>query len=160
MSASNFSLATSTDLQGGFLALVPKIETHARIFFRHVKRAFKKADFIAEAVALAWRWLVRLAQRGKDAAKFVTTLASLAARAIWNGCRLCGQEKAKDVMSPLAQRNHGFVVESLPAHTRTTPQKLCSMPGGQEMQSALEERLHDNTITPVPDQAAFRIDFW
>jgi hypothetical protein len=30
---------------------------------------------------------------------------------------------------------------------------------GQEAQDVFEERLHDNTMTPPPDQAAFRIDF-
>src|SRR5262249_11503739 len=30
---------------------------------------------------------------------------------------------------------------------------------GQRRQDAFEERLRDNTVTPVPDQVCFRIDF-
>jgi hypothetical protein len=35
----------------------------------------KKADFIAEVTALAWRWFLRLVQRGKDPAEFVLVIA-------------------------------------------------------------------------------------
>ena len=54
-------------LQARFLGILPRIKTHARIYFRNVKCACKKADFIAEVIALAWKWFVRLAGRGKDA---------------------------------------------------------------------------------------------
>src|SRR5207244_1943648 len=53
-----------------FLGLLPNIEAHARIFFRHVPCADQKADKIAETVALAWKWLVRLHERGKDVNQF------------------------------------------------------------------------------------------
>jgi hypothetical protein len=36
---------------------------------------------------------------------------------------------------------------------------LYGLPLGQQFLNAFEERLHDNTQTPVPEQAAFRIDF-
>jgi len=51
-------------LQASFLAIHPRIETHARIYFRQVRSADEKAERIAEAIALAWKWFVRLAQRG------------------------------------------------------------------------------------------------
>src|SRR5262245_507607 len=38
-------------LHAGFLALLPRIETHARIFFRGVKCPGKRDDLIAEAIA-------------------------------------------------------------------------------------------------------------
>jgi hypothetical protein len=97
-------------------------------------------------VALTWQWYVRLAQRGKDPARFPTTLASYAARAVQNGRRVCGQERARDVLSPWAQQLHDFVVEKLP--DRSTQDG-----------NLLNEALHDNTRTPVPEQACFRIDF-
>jgi hypothetical protein len=75
------------------------------------------------------------------------------------GRRVAGKEKAKDVMSDHCQRRHGFKVERLLSSTGTPHEDLHSKPYGQEMYDAFEERLTDNTQTPIPDQAAFRIDF-
>jgi hypothetical protein len=108
--------------------------------------------------ALAWKWFVRLAQRGKDAAEFLTIFNGFLARAIRSGRRVMGQEKAKDVMCPFAQRRHGFKVVPLPK-TRTSHEHLYSDARGQQDHDAFEERLRENTVTPVPDQAAFRIDW-
>ena len=41
------------DLHARFLEIRQRIETHARIYFRHVRCWFKRADYIAETVALA-----------------------------------------------------------------------------------------------------------
>jgi hypothetical protein len=54
-------------------------------------------------------------------------------------------EKARDVLTPLAQRRHNFTVSKLP-----------DCPSSN---SPLVEALHDNTQTPPDEQAAFRIDF-
>ncbi len=43
--------------------------------------------------------------------------------------------------------------------TQTSHDNLYATPHGQQRQDAFEERLRDNTLTPVPEQAAFRIDF-
>jgi hypothetical protein len=59
----------------------------------------------------------------------------------------------------VAQRRHGFAVESMPHATTSSHERLYSSPLGQEAQDVFEERLHHNTITPPPEQAAFRIDF-
>ena len=97
-------------------------------------------------VALTWKWHLRLAQRGKDAAQFPTALATFAARAVRSGRRLAGMDRAKDVLSPQAQQRKGFAVCKLPD---------CSTLDG----SPLEEALHDNTKSPPDEQCAFRIDF-
>jgi hypothetical protein len=81
------------------------------------------------------------------------------AKAVKCGRRLCGQEKAKDAMSPLAQQRHGFRVESLPISTRTRYEDLYGLIAGQRHLDAYEERLSDNTVTPIPDQVVFRLDF-
>jgi hypothetical protein len=78
-------------LQAGFVNLLPRIERHARVYFRHVKCPHRKADSIAETVALAWRSYVLLARRGKAADRFPGALACFAARAVRSGRRLCGQ---------------------------------------------------------------------
>jgi len=99
-----------------------------------------------DLLVLTPSWYRRLRQRGKDVARFVSTLASYAARAVKSGRRLCGQEKANDVLSPRAQRRYGFQVEGLPEdHNR--------------LREPLLDALHDNTQTPVPDQVVFRVDF-
>lgn len=133
-------------VQAGFLALLPRIQLHAQVFFRHLKCAHKKADAIAETIALAWLWYLRLARRGKDASRFVTVLAAFAARATRSGRRLCGQERAKDAMSSLAQRRHGFAVGKLP--------DVSTLDG-----NPWDEALIDNTQSAIIDQVCFRCDF-
>jgi hypothetical protein len=146
-------------LREQFLALLPRIELHARITFRGVKCPDRRADAVAETVALAWKWHVRLAERGKNVSRFPAAFAALAARAVRSGRRLCGHERAREVLSPVARRRHGFRVEHLPASTRSPHEHLYASPHGQALLDAFEERLRDNTLTPVADQVAFRIDF-
>lgn len=134
------------DLHSSFLHMLPRIERHARFHFRHVRCPQRKDDAIAETVGIAWCWVVRLAARGKDARNFVSTLATLAALAVRNGRRLCGQEKAGDVLSPRAQRRRGFAVVRMPDDA--APDR-----------NPLSDALIDNTRTPPDDQAVFRIDF-
>lgn len=138
---------------------LPRIRLHACIAFRDVRCRQKRDDCIAEVVALSWKWWLRLRQRGKNPLAFVSAIATFAARAVRSGRRLCGQERAKDVLSFLAQQFHSFRVESLPSSTATAHEHLYGEARAQQQLDAFEERLQDNTQTPVPDQAAFRIDF-
>jgi hypothetical protein len=128
------------------LTILARIKNHAAIYFRHIKCHGRRADCIAEAIALAWKWFVRLAEKGKDATRFPSVLASYAARAVRSGRRLCGQERAKDVLSTVAQQRHGFCVGKLPDFST-------------ESVNPLAEALTDNTVSPVPEQVQFRCDF-
>ncbi|MFO0877575.1 MAG: hypothetical protein U0840_09385 [Gemmataceae bacterium] len=94
-------LSPTTPLQHAFLVILPTIEQHARARFRHVRCPHRREDCEAEAVALAWKWCVCLAQRGKDATAFPSTLAVLAARAVSSGRRVCGQESDHDRIDQL-----------------------------------------------------------
>jgi hypothetical protein len=141
-----------------FLSILPRIELHGQFAFRGVRCPQQRADHVAEMVALCWLWFVRLVERGKDPLGFPVVLASYAARQVRCGRGLCGQEKGQDALSGLAQRRHGFVVGRLPHATATTHDRLGAV-GGQRTQDALEELLHDNGRTPVPEQVAFRLDF-
>jgi hypothetical protein len=135
-----------THLHARFLQLLPRIETHARICFRDIRCAHKRADSIAEAIALSWKWLLRLCQLGKNVEEFPATFATLVVRAVRSGRKVAGMSKAKDVLNPMTQRLKNFMVEKLPdVSTLTT--------------NPLAEALADNTITPPPDAVAFRIDF-
>ena len=126
--------------------ILPRVQQHARIYFRHVKCRDKRADHIAEAIGLAWKWFRRLAQKGKDATRFPTALASYAVRAVRSGRRVVGQERAKEVLSPVAQQRRHFAVGKLPDFSTLSD-------------NPLQEALHDNTVSPVPDQVCFRLDF-
>jgi hypothetical protein len=147
-------------LHAVFLAdILPRVEAHGRIYLRNVRCPDRKEELLAEMRGLCWKWFVRLVRRGKDVLSFVSALATYAARAVNSGRRVCGHERAKDVLSPVARRLHNFVVEALPQATSTSHEHLYASPHGQALLDAFEERLHDNTVTPPPDQAAFRIDF-
>ncbi|MFO0931045.1 MAG: hypothetical protein U0736_29105 [Gemmataceae bacterium] len=146
-------------LHAHFLSFLPRIETHAKVRFRHLRCPGRRDDAVAEVVAVTWKWYLRLQEAGKDVDEFVSTLADLAVRHVRSGRRLCGQERAREVFSSRAQRAKGFRVEGLPSSTRRRHEEVYSDPHGQDRIDAFEERLRDNTQSPVPDQAAFRIDY-
>jgi hypothetical protein len=137
---------TVVQLQNRFLAVLPRIETHARIYFRHLKCPHQREEAVAECLALAWAWFIRLVRRGKNPEDFISVLADFAARAVSSGRRLCGQERANEVLSLIAQRRHGFTVQQL--HAYDTP-----------VGSPWKEAVQDNTQTPVVEQVIFRVEF-
>jgi hypothetical protein len=147
------------DLHAAFLHLLPRLQRHCQIYFRHVACPATRDDRIADTVALAWRWFLRLHERGKNIDTFPMAFIFLVARAVQSGRRLCGQHESKDVMNPITQKRHHFRVESLPVSTRTAQESLSSRPGGQRLHDVFEERLVDNRVTPPDEQAIFRIDF-
>jgi hypothetical protein len=114
MNALVMSATAPESLRHSFEAVRPRIERHGRVAFRGVRCPHRRADAVAEVVALSWKWFVSLARRGRDAALFPTALASYAARAVRGGRRLCGQERSKDALSPLAQQRHNLTVSSFP----------------------------------------------
>jgi hypothetical protein len=216
-------------LHAAFLTILPRIERHGQIYFRHVRCPQSKDDAIAEMVALTWRWFLRLIAKGKDPLSFPVMLATYAARQVNEGrrcqgtripsslrdtnpyesrkgrrgilspqtpsatregglrrknawqagrddcseklasrnfakfvssdSRLVRKEKSKDVLSLCAQKQHGFAVESLPSSTASSFEERYSEIHGQQKQDVFEERLRDNTQTPVVEQVCFRIDF-
>jgi hypothetical protein len=129
-----------------FLELLSQIERHARISFRHIVCEHRRADCVAETVALSWKWFLALEARGKDVLPFVSVFANLAARAVRCGRRLCGQESARDVLSIVAQQRHHFVAGKLP-------------PVSTLSENPLGEALIDNTQSAIPEQVHFRVDF-
>jgi len=130
-----------------FLSILPKITRHGRVSFRHLRCRDKRDDCIAEMVALSFQWYLRLIERGKDPTQFPTALATYAARAVRSGRRLCGQEKGGDVLSPLAQVRHSFNTQTIPEYDTSTADNTTL------------DALRDNTATPPPDQAHFRVEF-
>ena len=133
-------------LQAAFLALLPLVRGIARASFRDVRCPSRREDAVCEVVALAWGWYARLAARSKDPAAFPVAFARLAAKAVACGRRLAGQDRANDVMSPTCRRRQGFALVGLPAGSPATGTKIA-------------DALTDNTRSPVPFQAQFRVDF-
>jgi hypothetical protein len=131
-------------LHADFLAILPRLLSHARIQFRSGQ--VNNEESTAEMVALTWKWYLRLVQRGKDPLQFPTALATFVARAVRAGRRLCGQDRSQDVLSPRAQRRHGFAVSGLPDYSTLSG-------------NVFDEALRDNTQTPPDEQASFRLDF-
>ncbi len=142
-----FSSAALDHLQASFLAIVlPRVLSHGRVCFRGIKCPQRREDSIQEMIGLAWQWHLRLAEKGKDATCFPTALACYAARAVKSGSRVAGQERANDVLSPVAQRRHHFFVGRLPDFETLTKHPLC-------------EALLDNTKSPPDETVCFKLDF-
>jgi hypothetical protein len=72
------------------IVLLPRIQQHGKIYFRHLRCQHRKEEAIQEMTSLAWLWFLRLVEKGKDPTRFPTAIATFAARAVKSGRRLCG----------------------------------------------------------------------
>jgi len=133
-------------LQTAFLRLLQQIQLQAEFAFRYIRCPHTRADYVCETVAIAWKTFFALDRRGKDASTFITTFALRCTQAIKAGRRLAGQESSKDVLAPTAQQRRGFAVASFlsTSTVRGNP---------------WEEALHENHVSPVPEQVCFKVDF-
>jgi hypothetical protein len=66
--------ASQEALQSTYLSLMPPIRRHGEVVFRCIPCQDRKEDAICEMLALAWKWLLSLAERGKDVNDFPATL--------------------------------------------------------------------------------------
>jgi hypothetical protein len=142
-----FSSSALALLHASFIAIVlPRVLLHGRVCFRDIKCPHRREDAIEEMIGLAWTWHLRLAEKGKDATHFPTALASYAARAVKSGSRVAGQQRANDVLSPVAQQRRHFFVGKLPDFETLTDHPVC-------------EALLDNTKSPPDETVCFKLDF-
>ncbi len=125
-----------------FERFIPAIKRHARVAFRNL-RPQERVEAVAEVVANAFTAFRRLAERGKLDVAYPSPLARFAVAQVRAGRRVGNQLASHDVLSFVAQREQGFMIESLET---MDPDVWC-------------EALVDNTVTPVADAAAFRLDF-
>jgi hypothetical protein len=93
-----------------FLAMLPQIRRQALTAFRR-QRSEAREELIQEAVANSYRAWVMLVRRGKESVVYPTPLAQFAIRQVLDGRRVGGRQNAQDILSPSAQRIHGFTVE-------------------------------------------------
>jgi hypothetical protein len=142
-----------------FLPLLPVVAKHASVVFRHLPDVHRE-EAIAEAIASAFESFVSLKARGKNPVQdFPSRMATYAALHAKAGRKVGNRASSKDVLSEKAQWKHGFRVESLPANSRRPFDDVYASPGGQRRIDQFEDRLQDARRWPVPEQAAFRIDF-
>jgi hypothetical protein len=121
-----------------FLAMLPVITRYASLAFRSLD-AEARDDAMAEVVANAYVAFARLAELGKTELAFPTVLALYSIRQYWDARRVGTKANSNDLYAQQA---------SLPREYLGTPQD-----------QGWKEPLIDNRKSPVPDQAAFRIDF-
>jgi hypothetical protein len=129
--------------QVGFLAVLPAVQTHAKIRFRHL-RADRREEAIQEAIAFACVSYQRLVYQGKLEALRASTLAEFAVRRVRGGRFAACRQHSQDVLGPSAHQRHGFDVRSL------TPSR--------EDQDGWQATLIECRRVLPSDMAAFRID--
>jgi hypothetical protein len=123
------------------IVILPIVERYARMVFSWCSPD-EREERTAEAVAAAFVGYVSLVNRGRDREVTAWSLAFIAARRARSGRHVGGsQDKATDVMT----KGNGFTVL-----------RFGTM---RDLPSELHEALIENTRSPVPEQAAFRIDF-
>ncbi|HEY7328486.1 MAG TPA: hypothetical protein VH592_12635 [Gemmataceae bacterium] len=91
-------------------------------------------------------WHLKLAERGKDTTRFPTALASSAAHAEPTVRHFCGQKRANEVPSPVAQQQHHFALRELPVF-----EPLAVPP--------VSEVRHDKTQSPPDEIVCLNLDF-
>jgi len=138
--------AVSCNWQEGFLAVLPAVETHARIRFRRLT-ADRREEAIQETIAAACVNFQIAAAQGKLNVVRTGPLADFAIKHVRSGRHVgSSQDSARDPMSVTCQRRHGVRVNSYFEHRSTR-----STDGWRMI-------LADRRV-PVPDLAAFSIDF-
>jgi len=153
MSASSFA-------QVVFLAIIDTLIRHAHFAFRHIRNEHDREDFIQEVLCVAWKWTLRMLENNKDPREFPTALAEYASKHVKAGRRFVGGKLGlKDALSRIAQARHSFTAQPLPSSTAATHEELYGAVDGQRKHDLFEEILQEHDRSPVPDQAAFRIDF-
>ena len=143
---SGFPPATIDQVREAFVDALSRILKIARFRFRHVACSDSREDAVSETVAICWMWYLRLVGQGRNPTAFIASLAHYGAKAVKSGRRVCGQERANDVLSPCCQHRRQLRVSRLQEVT---------IPKGD----VIADALCDNTQTPVPDQVQFRHDF-
>jgi hypothetical protein len=134
----------SNSIADQFLAILPSIHVQLGVAFRRF-RLEERDDALQEATVNAYVAFVRLWRRGRTQLALPTPLALYAVRNWFAGRRVASPLNGRDVTSLYAQRKHGLTLE-----------RLDRFDGKDRV---WREIMIEDRRTPVPDQAAFRIDF-
>jgi hypothetical protein len=127
-----------------FLAMLPKIVAHCRVCFRGLL-AEAREEAIQDAISHALAAYVRLVDQDRADCGFPTVLARHAVGHVRDGRMVGARQNSRDLLSRKAQLTKRFSVK-----------QFSCFDGYAHPWS---EALIEDHRTPVPDQAAFRIDF-
>jgi hypothetical protein len=127
-----------------FLAMLPAIQRHFEITFRHLRRQ-EREEATQEAIANACVAFIGLVQQGRSHLAIASALARFAVARVYDGREVASRLNARDVLSPYAQRKKRVVVERLDRY---------NVSRGEWVEAVVED-----TRTPVPEQVWFRVDF-
>ena len=124
--------------------MLPAIRRHVHFALRGLSGEAAE-DAMQEILAYAMVAYKRLWELGKAQLIYPSVLARYGAAQYRAGRRVGNEWHRNEVLAKSAQRRHGFIVERLDEQDKDT---------GQWKEAVVEDHR-----TPVPDQAAFRIDF-
>ena len=141
----NRSRNSSSAWQDLFLTMLPAIQRHARLRFRHLPPELRE-ECIQEAICNACCAVARLAELNKLDLAYACPLAYYAVAQVRDGRKVGSRLSCKDVMSPYCQRLKHISVERLDRFN-------------QVENSWREAVIQDTRTAPVPDIVSFRIDF-
>ncbi|MCH7687365.1 MAG: hypothetical protein IH899_11900 [Planctomycetes bacterium] len=112
-----------------FLEMLPAIQRHARISFRHLD-AEAREDLVQEVIANSLVAFLRLFSLGKAELAYPSVLARYGVAQARDGRRVGGRLNANDVLSRYAQRRRGFEVEwidhMMPEDRSATPAEVAT----------------------------------
>jgi hypothetical protein len=128
----------------GFLLMLPSIQKHAAVSFRHLKPEARE-EAIQEVVANSLRAYVRLVQLGKVDLAYPTVLAKFGVAQVKDGRKVGNRLNVNDVSSQYAQRLKGFTVERLDHY--------------DEEENQWQEILIEDKNAGPADVATTRLDF-
>ena len=128
----------------GFLAMVPIIQRHAKIAFRHLG-AEAREEMIQGVVCNCCRAYARLAELNKTDLAYPTVLARFGVAQAKAGRRVGGKLNCRDILSAYCQQKKNLTVERLDHYDR-------------EDECWAEAIVEDHTAGPAATAAA-RIDF-
>jgi hypothetical protein len=126
------------------LAMLPAIRNYANRSFQYLDPEARE-DAVHEVTANAVVAFARLVELGKADLAYPTVLARYGVAQLRGGRRVGNRMRIGEVLSYYAQRKKGFLVARLARFDKESGGWL--------------EAIVEDPRTPVPDQAAFRIDF-
>ena len=127
-----------------FLAMLPTIQTHAQLAFRHLP-AEARGEAVQEVVCNACAAFARLVELNKIELAYPSALARFGVAQTKDGRKVGGRLNVRDVSSPYCQREKGITVEHLDKFDK-------------QDESWLEVLVEDRRAGPA-EVAATRIDF-
>src|SRR5688572_24444243 len=133
-----------TDWHEGFLELLPRIERYAHLALRRLPVEAKE-DAVCEVIANCLCAYRRLFERNKPEQAFASVLVRYAAALYYRGRRIGTPQCSCDLYSTQVRQKARIELRSV-----GTP---------RDQRADWLECLVDNSRTPVPDQAHFRIEF-